>query len=310
MKKIKLFFYAGILSVFCAVFCVAYAAAESENNHNKSFWRENSGGSYTLGIDASQKGSVWKSNGRIEIVDGNDTIAFDPEDLKIIGEELRAINDDNIVQKKALARTMIEMATQLNQAIDQYGGDSSHKIDVNGIDMNNPDVSVLENISEQLSNYYSNYHYLISSEMNELKKSVADGKASIASAITGKGVSTAADASFATMAGNIDKISATLKRTSIGTGSSDSVRTFSATSIPNYTSLNTTNFVVSVGSLTHVTTGGFSESVGNLTTGLNYNASTGILTVPESFVKSYYNSNGHDFDKSYVSYTVYCYYIG
>lgn len=310
MKKIRFLFCTVLLSALCAVFCVTYAAAEGETNHNKSFWREHAGGNYTLGIDATQRDSVWKSNGRIEIVDGNDTIAFDPEDLKIIGEELRAINDDNIAQKKALARTMIEMATQLNQAIDQYGGDSSYKIDVSGIDMNNPDISVLENVSEQLSNYYSNYHNLISSEIDELKKSVADGKASIASAITGKGVNTAADASFATMAGNINKISATLKRSSLGTGSSDAVHTFSATSIPNYTSLNTTNFVVSVGSLTHTMTGGFAENVGNLTSGISYNASTGILTVPASFVKSYFNSNGKDFDKSYVSYTVYCYYIG
>ncbi len=44
------------------------------------------------------------------------------------------------------------------------------------------------------------------SDFNTLKKSVADGKASIASAITAKGVSTAADAAFATMAANILKI--------------------------------------------------------------------------------------------------------
>ncbi len=42
--------------------------------------------------------------------------------------------------------------------------------------------------------------------VKDLKKSVADGKALIASAITSMGVSTAADATFETMAANIEKI--------------------------------------------------------------------------------------------------------
>lgn len=40
----------------------------------------------------------------------------------------------------------------------------------------------------------------------ELKKSVADGKKLVADAVSGKGITTAADASFATMANNISKI--------------------------------------------------------------------------------------------------------
>ena len=42
-------------------------------------------------------------------------------------------------------------------------------------------------------------------EIAELKKSVSDGKSAVASAITGMGVSTAADATFETMAGNVGK---------------------------------------------------------------------------------------------------------
>lgn len=42
--------------------------------------------------------------------------------------------------------------------------------------------------------------------VEELKKSVSDGKVLVASAITGKGVTTAADATFATMASNIGSI--------------------------------------------------------------------------------------------------------
>ncbi len=44
------------------------------------------------------------------------------------------------------------------------------------------------------------------SEFNDLKSSVSDGKATVAAAITGKGVPTAADAPFQTMADNIDDI--------------------------------------------------------------------------------------------------------
>lgn len=46
----------------------------------------------------------------------------------------------------------------------------------------------------------------VDSDLDTLKKSVSDGKSSIASAITAKGVTTAADATFDTMANNIGKI--------------------------------------------------------------------------------------------------------
>ena len=42
--------------------------------------------------------------------------------------------------------------------------------------------------------------------LNTLKKSVSDGKTTVANAITAKGVTTATDATFATMANNISKI--------------------------------------------------------------------------------------------------------
>ena len=60
----------------------------------------------------------------------------------------------------------------------------------------------------------------INSAMDQLKKSVADGKALIASAITSKGVSTTAGAEFGTMANNIKGISTTPHIESIsGSGS-------------------------------------------------------------------------------------------
>ena len=48
--------------------------------------------------------------------------------------------------------------------------------------------------------------YAKSSELNSLKSSVSSGKSLVASAVTGKGVSTAADASFQTIANNINAI--------------------------------------------------------------------------------------------------------
>lgn len=57
-------------------------------------------------------------------------------------------------------------------------------------------VSQLDNDSE----------YAKKQEINDLKKSVSDGKTLVASAITEKGVATAADSSFNTMAENINQI--------------------------------------------------------------------------------------------------------
>lgn len=51
--------------------------------------------------------------------------------------------------------------------------------------------------------------YATKVEMNAVKKSVSDGKTLVASAITAKGVATAADAEFATMAANVSKIKTT-----------------------------------------------------------------------------------------------------
>lgn len=47
---------------------------------------------------------------------------------------------------------------------------------------------------------------VLDKKITELKKSVSDGKSAIASAITNEGVSTASDASFATMSSNIAKV--------------------------------------------------------------------------------------------------------
>ena len=61
--------------------------------------------------------------------------------------------------------------------------------------------------SEKQCNYSVDLSgYAKTSELNSLKTSVSNGKSLIASAITGKGVSTASDATFQTMANNISSI--------------------------------------------------------------------------------------------------------
>lgn len=61
-------------------------------------------------------------------------------------------------------------------------------------------------------------------EVNELKKSVSDGKSVVANAITAKGITTAANAEFATMAANVSKIKTTpnlqQKSVALNTGTS------------------------------------------------------------------------------------------
>lgn len=61
--------------------------------------------------------------------------------------------------------------------------------------------------------------YATKSSVEDIKKSVSDGKASVASAITEKGVTTAADAAFSVMATNVGKIETCLqwKNTANGT---------------------------------------------------------------------------------------------
>lgn len=53
--------------------------------------------------------------------------------------------------------------------------------------------------------------YATKAEVDTLKKSVSDGKSAVASAITAKGIATAADAAFSTMAANIKKLKTTFR---------------------------------------------------------------------------------------------------
>lgn len=66
-----------------------------------------------------------------------------------------------------------------------------------------PDYSVSATNADTLDGYHAQYFL---NEINTLKTSVSNGKATVAGAITDKGISTSASASFQTMADNISKI--------------------------------------------------------------------------------------------------------
>lgn len=63
----------------------------------------------------------------------------------------------------------------------------------------------------------------IEAEVDTLKKSVSDGKTAVASAITDKGITTATDAAFATMADNIGQISTLATETADATATAAQV---------------------------------------------------------------------------------------
>ena len=89
------------------------------------------------------------------------------------------------------------------------GGSSSEKIQIARVDQI-PQVTQYVHPAEKQCNYVYTHPSEIqcnaASEINSLKSSVSNGKSAIASAITGKGVSTASDATFQTMANNINSI--------------------------------------------------------------------------------------------------------
>ena len=84
---------------------------------------------------------------------------------------------------------------------DTLGGSTKEQIiseAQSGVDLSNIDAATLEG---HAANYFAT-----ASDMNSCFQSVSEGKSAIASAITDKGVSTASDATFQTMANNISLI--------------------------------------------------------------------------------------------------------
>ena len=107
-----------------------------------------------------------------------------------VDSELSAISE-NPVQNKVIT-------TELNKKIEVDNG-SSESLWIEGTQID--DV-----LSEESKNPVQNK--VITAKLNEVFQSVSDGKSKIAAAITDKGINTAADATFNTMANNISKIEA------------------------------------------------------------------------------------------------------
>ena len=83
-----------------------------------------------------------------------------------------------------------------------FTNEDKEKLDSIIADPNN--ITIDAALSETSENPVQNK--VITSKLNEVFQSVSDGKSKIAAAITDKGISTAADATFNTMANNISKI--------------------------------------------------------------------------------------------------------
>lgn len=108
------------------------------------------------------------------------------------------------------------LTTNLNATLDNFVAYTGNTGSLNGdmadvrkdVDSKLSKANVVNNLVTTESGYAldARQGYALDKKIAELKKSVSDGKSAVASAITLNGVSTASDASFATIAENIDNI--------------------------------------------------------------------------------------------------------
>ena len=80
-----------------------------------------------------------------------------------------------------------------------YGLNLTEENDFYNVDDMNANMEIIDREMKEAAD-------AVQEEISKLKKSVSDGKSAVASAITGMGVSTAADDTFAELAGNVEKI--------------------------------------------------------------------------------------------------------
>ena len=108
----------------------------------------------------------------------------------------------------------------------------------------------------------------LSGGINELKKSVSDGKAKVANAITAQGVSTATDATFQTMADNIATLAGNLSSASADSYNKGYAQ--GVTDADNRANVNSVNYKA-----------GYSAGINSVslqTTAISYNGGTGVKT--------------------------------
>ena len=126
----------------------------------------------------------------------------------------------------------------------------------------------------------------LNSNMQECFQSVSNGKAKMASAITGKGVTTPSDATFDVMASNVNKITGG-KCISLGNGTSFDVKTVCANNGIDYTKLTVNNFIVGVSKMPSMNTSSDNNKLSDSGWGyicatgftVSKNYSNGVLTI-------------------------------
>lgn len=154
--------------------------------------------------------------------------------------ELRVDNEGaNIRLGSATSGLYYEMDT-LNGGLRlyTYGADNTYRSLVSTSDNKlniNGNAATAAKATQDSSGNVITTTYATKTELNEIKKSVSDGKTLVANAITAKGVTTATDAAFQTMAGNIAKL-----ETGANVDNLFNMQVSTYTAYPSYTSNYTT----------------------------------------------------------------------
>ena len=129
--------------------------------------------------------------------------------------------------------------------------------------------------------------------LSSLGKSVADGKTSVANAISAKGVPTATDAAFATMANNIGKINSVVKIYTVNNRDYAAWYVTETVNVKNilpnnYNSLTSSSFILNARRMDVRTV---TECAEAWNYSFSYNASTGVLTIHNPL----YYASGHGY---------------
>ena len=187
-----------ILSILLILILVssfgALCYADTQTLHTTEF-------TSTANVDPNTSDSLWNSTGIFKYEQDGSKVIFDSTDLKQIGEELTKINADltkmneNVTnadttvleRKKALATKLNALYTVINTQLST------------SLPTNYSEVTTFETMAEDLETAKS----MLNESLNQVFQSISEGKKQVASAITEKGVSTAADATFQVMHDNI-----------------------------------------------------------------------------------------------------------
>ena len=103
----------------------------------------------------------------------------------------------------------------------------------------------------------------------------------------------------------VSKESTTVKKVSLGKGATSSTAQFSATSIPNYTTLTKNNFFVVIKNVKITEKGYISEKLDSWANKISYNNESGIVSIPAFKTSTIYSGTDYSYT---VEYEVFCLY--